>query len=45
MGLPDGWVTHPDLGLTPPEKLIAIGNGVAPAQAVHTLRGRASGAL
>lgn len=37
MGLPDGWVTDPDLGLTPPEQLTALGNGVVPAQAVHAL--------
>lgn len=37
MGLPDGWVTDTDLGLTPPEQLTALGNGVVPAQAVHAL--------
>ncbi|WP_447587842.1 hypothetical protein [Microbacterium lacticum] len=37
MGLPDGWVTAPDLGLTLPEQLAALGNGVVPAQAVHAL--------
>lgn len=37
MGLSDGWVTHPYLGLTPPEQLTALGNGVVPAQAVHAL--------
>ncbi|WP_447588221.1 hypothetical protein [Microbacterium lacticum] len=37
MGLPDGWVTAPDLGLTSPEQLTALGNGVVPAQAVHAL--------
>lgn len=30
-GLPDGWVTNTDLGLTPPEQLTALGNGVVPA--------------
>lgn len=33
MGLPEGWVTDPDLGLTLPEQLTALGNGVLPAQA------------
>jgi hypothetical protein len=28
MGLPDGWVTDSGLGLTPPEQLTALGNGV-----------------
>lgn len=37
MGLPDGWVTDPDLQLTPPEQLTALGNGVVPAQAVHAV--------
>ena len=38
MGLPDGWVTDPGLGLTPPEQLTALGNGVVPLQAVHALQ-------
>ena len=38
MGLPDGWVTAPDLGLTSAEQLAALGNGVLPAQAVRALR-------
>lgn len=38
MGLPDGWVTDTDLGLTSPEQLTALGNGVVPAQAAHALR-------
>lgn len=37
MGLPEGWVTDTDLGLTPPEQLTALGNGVVPVQAVHAL--------
>lgn len=37
MGLPDGWVTDPELDLTPSEQLTALGNGVVPAQAVHAL--------
>lgn len=38
MGLPDGWVTDPALGLTLPEQLTALGNGVVPAQAARALR-------
>jgi DNA (cytosine-5)-methyltransferase 1 len=38
MGLPDGWVTDTDLGLTSPEQLTALGNGVVPAHAAHALR-------
>lgn len=38
MGLPDGWVTDTDLGLTSPEQLTALGNGVVPTQAAHALR-------
>jgi DNA (cytosine-5)-methyltransferase 1 len=38
MGLPDGWVTHTDFGLTSSEQLTALGNGVVPAQAAHALR-------
>lgn len=37
MGLPNGWVTDPDLGLTLPEQLAALGNGVVPVQAIHAL--------
>jgi len=37
MGLPDGWVTDPELGLTLPEQLTALGNGVVPVQAIHAL--------
>jgi hypothetical protein len=37
MGLPDGWVTNPELGLTQPEQLTALGNGVVPQQARHAL--------
>ncbi len=37
MGLPDGWVTDPDLGLTLPEQLTALGNGVLPKQAAVAL--------
>lgn len=34
MGLPSGWVTAPEIGLTRGEQLRIIGNGVVPAQAV-----------
>jgi DNA (cytosine-5)-methyltransferase 1 len=33
MGLPDGWVTNPILGLTSAQQLTALGNGVLPLQA------------
>ena len=33
MGLPDGWVTGPEIGLTRAQQLKAIGNGVCPQQA------------
>lgn len=36
MGWPEGWVT--DLPLTRTEKLVAIGNGVVPQQAIAALR-------
>jgi DNA (cytosine-5)-methyltransferase 1 len=38
MGLPDGWVTSPDISLTRNEALKACGNGVVPQQAVLALR-------
>lgn len=38
MGLPDGWVTSPDIGLTRNEALKACGNGVVPQQAVLAFR-------
>ena len=38
MGLPDGWVTDPGLGLNPSEQLAALGNGVVPLQAACSLR-------
>ena len=37
MGLPKGWVTNSDLGLTRAQQLKAIGNGVVPQQAVIAL--------
>lgn len=33
MGLPDGWVTSPEIGLTRAQQLKALGNGVVPQQA------------
>ncbi|KJL36443.1 Modification methylase HhaI [Microbacterium ginsengisoli] len=38
MGLPDGWVTAPHLGLTSAQQLAALGNGVAPRQASIALQ-------
>jgi len=38
MGLPNGWVTDPDLGLTQVQQLTALGNGVLPQQAVCAMR-------
>jgi DNA (cytosine-5)-methyltransferase 1 len=37
MGLPDGWVTDPDIGLTWGEQVKALGNGVVPQQALLAL--------
>lgn len=33
MGLPEGWVTAPEIGLTRAQQLKALGNGVVPQQA------------
>lgn len=38
MGLPDGWVTDPAIGISRNDQLKACGNGVVPQQAVATLR-------
>ncbi|WP_420112550.1 DNA cytosine methyltransferase [Pseudactinotalea sp.] len=38
MGLSAGWVTDPSVGLTQPQQLSALGNGVVPAQAAVALR-------
>lgn len=38
MFLPEGWVTSPEIGLTRPEQLKAIGNGVVPPQAFAAFR-------
>lgn len=37
MGLPEGWVTSPEIGLTRSQQLKAIGNGVCPQQAEAAL--------
>lgn len=37
MGLPDGWVTSPEIGLTRAQQLKALGNGVVPQQAASAL--------
>jgi DNA (cytosine-5)-methyltransferase 1 len=38
MGLPDGWVTDPAIGISRNEQLKACGNGVVPQQAMAALR-------
>lgn len=38
MGLPDGWVTDPALGLTRNEQMRLIGNGVVPLQGATGIR-------
>ena len=38
MGLPEGWVTSPEIGLSRAQQLKAIGNGVCPQQAEAALR-------
>lgn len=38
MGLPEGWVTSPDIGLSRAQQLKAIGNGVCPLQAATALK-------
>lgn len=38
MGLPAGWVTSPDIGLSRAEQLTALGNGVVPQQAALVIR-------
>lgn len=38
MGLPDGWVTAPVIGISRNEQLKACGNGVVPAQAIAALQ-------
>lgn len=38
MGLPAGWVTSPEIGLTRAQQLKAIGNGVCPQQAATALK-------
>lgn len=38
MGLPDGWVTDPAIGISRNDQLKACGNGVVPQQAAAALR-------
>jgi DNA (cytosine-5)-methyltransferase 1 len=38
MGLPDGWVTDPSIGISRNDQLKALGNGVVPQQAALALR-------
>ena len=38
MGLPEGWVTAPELGLSRREQLQILGNGVVPQQATYAIR-------
>jgi DNA (cytosine-5)-methyltransferase 1 len=38
MGLPEGWVTDPSLGLKRNDQLKALGNGVVPQQAKYALQ-------
>jgi len=38
MGLPDGWVTDPAIGISRNEQLKACGNGVVPQQGVAAIR-------
>ena len=38
MGLPPGWVTNPDIGLTRNQQLKALGNGVVPQAAATALQ-------
>ena len=42
MGLPDGWVTASEIGLTRNEQLKACGNGVVPQQAIAALQDMAN---
>lgn len=37
MGLPDGWVTDPAIGVSRNDQLKALGNGVVPQQAALAL--------
>jgi DNA (cytosine-5)-methyltransferase 1 len=38
MGLPEGWVTDPGLGLSRAQQLTMLGNGVVPQQAERAVR-------
>lgn len=39
MGLPEGWVTSPEIGLSYGRQLMILGNGVVPQQAEFALAG------
>jgi DNA (cytosine-5)-methyltransferase 1 len=43
MGLPDGWVTDPAIGISRNEQLKACGNGVVPQQATAALQDMLAG--
>ena len=43
MGLPAGWVTDPDHGLTQNQQITALGNGVLPLQAVSAIEAMVPG--
>jgi DNA (cytosine-5)-methyltransferase 1 len=45
MGLPDGWVTSPDIGLSRAAQLRMLGNGVVPQQAAYAVGGLAQWAV
>lgn len=38
MGLPEGWITSPEIGISRNDQIKAAGNGVVPQQAVLALR-------
>lgn len=37
MGLPDGWVTAPEIGISRNDQIKACGNGVVPQQAIAAI--------
>ncbi|WP_223881434.1 hypothetical protein [Nesterenkonia ebinurensis] len=38
MGLPPGWITNPEHGLTQNQQITALGNGVLPLQALLAIK-------
>lgn len=38
MGLPEGWVTDPSLGISRNDMLKLLGNGVVPRQGLEAIR-------